>query len=220
MVISGIVMAGGFSSSATSDKPAVLQTADSCSICHSKLSELVPQTHFKATLNEVKNCLGCHSVPGAATAFAWTTHETHYSKLGSAAQCMLCHEIDATGDFNLIGVDDGKEMKTTMETVTKMEPYYLSWATSPFLDRKHGQQSVTCATCHDEAFPQTFVKKEKCFTCHGSYEQVSRLAPIHYDAMMPHFGNGQPIECNECHKAHQKSVMACNECHNFRDPVP
>jgi len=190
-----------------------------CTVCHPKLSAQVPEGHFTPKLDEVKYCLACHAMEGAATAFTWTRHRNHYAALGVAVTCWLCHRIDANGNFRVIGVDGGKQIKTTPEMVAKMEAYYLSWATSDRLDRKHGERSVTCATCHDGNFPTAAVKKEKCFTCHGSYEQVARQAPIHYDAIYPHFQVG-PVECNDCHKAHEKSVLVCNMCHTFGDVVP
>lgn len=140
--------------------------------------------------------------------------------MGPAATCRLCHEIDAAGSFRLIGVDSGKEIQATPDMVTRMEPYYRSWATSDRLDRTHSERGVVCSTCHEKAFPDASVKKDKCFACHGSYEQVAEQAPFHWEAIYPHFGDGQPVECNQCHKAHEASVNACNMCHSFGEEVP
>ncbi|MBI3949224.1 MAG: cytochrome c3 family protein [Acidobacteria bacterium] len=214
-----IVAIGEYDSNVSGANSGTRQPSDGCVICHPKLSAQVPEGHFKTTLNELKFCLTCHALEGAASAFTWTRHQRHYAVLGAAANCWLCHQLDANGNFRLIGVNGSKEIKTTPEVVAKMEPYYLSWATSSHLDRKHGEQSVICSTCHETAFPEATVKKEKCFTCHGSYEQIAEQAPIHFSAIYPHFQTG-PVECNACHKAHEQSVLVCNQCHNFDYEVP
>ncbi len=217
IIVAGAAIIGGTGSNATEAWLVHAQSADACGACHT-LSESVPEGHFKATLNEVKYCLACHSLEGAATAFAWTTHQNHYSTLGVAINCWLCDQIDATGHFRLMGVEGGQEIPATQSQVTKMEPRYLSWATSVYLDRRHGQQSVTCRACHGTYFPERRPATEQCYTCHGSYQLVASLTEdVEPNPHASHLGE---IRCTICHKSHEKSVLYCNQCHLFDLEVP
>jgi hypothetical protein len=220
LIVIGLIIAWEPGSILTGTSSVVAQSATGCSMCHPKLSVEVPEGHFKPALNEVKNCLACHSLEGTATAFVWTTHQTHYVKLGAAANCMFCHKIDAGGHFRLIGVEGGKDIPVTSSVVEKMAPYYQSWATSDRLDHRHALHGVTCASCHGVAFPDKEALKENCFKCHGSYLLVAQQAPFpHDDAIDSHFGPLE-TECSACHKPHSKSVLYCNLCHSFNDEVP
>jgi hypothetical protein len=187
------------------------QGPDGCASCHTKLSEKVPESHSKVTLEEVKYCLVCHELEGPALAFDWVIHRNHYAQSPFAGTCWSCHQIDAGGNFRLMGAEGGREIKVTREKVEKMSTYFRSWATPKYLDQKHGQQSVTCELCHGTFFPEKTVPKERCFRCHGSYEQLAARNPIHYNAIWPHWTIG-PAECSDCHKAHAESLL-CSTCH-------
>jgi hypothetical protein len=205
------------SSPRTKSADLAMQPPDSCALCHVKLSEQVPEGHFKPTLNEVKYCLVCHMLKGTAAAFSWVTHLNHYN-LGVVSECWLCHRIDAAGNFRLIGVENSEEIKVTQEVVNRMVPYYQSWAKSEYLGHRHAQQSVTCGLCHGKSFPETRASMEQCLTCHGSYQHLAKLTEDVYPN--PHNSHLGEIRCTLCHKAHEQSVLYCNLCHVFDLKVP
>ena len=174
-----------------------------------------------AALGQSKGCVACHPKLSDKTAKsdAAAMHRTHYAKLGAAAQCSLCHQIDGKGNLRVIGGEPGKAIKATPEQLAKMQPYYKSWATSAFLDQKHGKKGVTCEKCHDGAMPEGGVKQEKCYTCHGSYEKLAEKSTFHNGTLYPHF-SPEPVECAQCHKMHKKSELACTKCHPVSAKMP
>jgi len=219
LFVFAVVAFGEFGSS-TARADATAQPTG-CTACHPKLSENIPEGHSKAWLNSVSFCLMCHKTAGAAPGFVWTAHQKHYGPLvtpGFTGDCWSCHTIDSAGNFQVIG-SSGGTIKVTRETVNKMTPYYQLAANSKFLGSTHAKVSVTCEICHGVPFPEKAPVKEQCFQCHGSYDQIAELAPIHYSAMYPHH-QSDPVECADCHHAHKKSELVCNMCHSFDDVVP
>jgi hypothetical protein len=219
------------------DNPGLLQddftsAAGGCASCHGTgnikaLSKEAPANHCPSavgSVTDVNYCLKCHTTAASAPAFGWTVHRSHFAThivaAGQKATCDLCHQLDAGGNFTLIGAVNSPTLKTTAAMVAKMPTYYLSAATSAFLDHTHGEQSAACASCHETAFPTQAPKKEQCFTCHGTYERLAEQSAFHHDTLYPHFGSGGPTECTACHKAHAKSVLGCNQCHSFTTRVP
>jgi len=212
-----VVAFGGVGSSTAR---ASVAAPDACSSCH-KVSENIPEGHSKANLSTVSYCLMCHTKAGAAPGFVWTSHQKHYGPLvtpGFTGDCWSCHTIDSAGNFQVIG-SSGGQIKVTRETVNKMTPYYKLAANSKFLGSTHAKVSVTCETCHGVPFPEKAPAKEQCFKCHGSYDAIAELAPIHYSAIYPHH-QSDPVECADCHHAHKASELVCNMCHSFDDVVP
>lgn len=175
-----------------------------CIACHPKLSETIAKAK---------------SAEGGASNFSAKVHRSHYAQLGAAAQCQLCHQIDARGNLRLIGMETDQEIKTTAETLVKMQPYYRSWAASAFLDQRHGRRGITCRKCHGAAMPESTVNKEQCFTCHGSYEKLAERSNFHTGTLYPHF-TPEPMECNLCHKGHEKSAVFCTQCHQVEAKMP
>lgn len=148
-------------------------------------------------------CLKCHSPEEVEVEDAMTMHAIHFGALAEETRCAMCHPKDASGDI----------VHISPEMAVLMEPYYLSWATSDFLDSKHNQQQVACTDCHDNALPIESPPTEQCFKCHGSYAEVAQLP---YETVHnPHDSHVGEVECTECHKAHAKFVDFCNECHQL-----
>jgi len=191
-----------------------------CTGCHVNLSEEVPESHFKVTIEEVKYCMICHSIEGPAVAFEWAIHLDHYSTPEFVGDCWSCHLIDEEGSFRLIEAADGNGLiKATKDVVEKMVPYFQSWATSVHLDRRHAQCGVTCTVCHGTFFPHQRPGMGQCLQCHGSYQHLVALtkdvSPNPHEES--HLGE---IMCTYCHKAHQESVLFCKNCHDFDLEVP
>lgn len=190
-----------------------------CTDCHVKLSEEVPESHFKVTLEEEKYCLICHSLEGPAAAFDWVIHLGHYSTPGFVGNCWSCHLIDEGGSFRLIEAADGKGIiKATEDVVEQMCLYFQSWSTSEHLDHWHAQRSVTCGLCHGTFFPEERVSMDQCLRCHGSYEHLAALTK-NVDPN-PHNSHHGEMRCALCHSAHEESVLYCNMCHVFDLEVP
>lgn len=191
-----------------------------CTGCHEKLSEVVPENHFKVRLEEEKYCLICHSMEGPAVAFGWAIHLDHYSRPEFVGDCWSCHLIDQGKSFGLIEAADGQGLvKATKDVVEKMVPYFQSWATSVHLDKRHAECSVTCGACHGTFFPHQRPAMGQCLQCHGSYQHLAALtkdvSPNPHEES--HLGE---IMCTYCHKAHQESVLYCKNCHVFDLEVP
>ncbi|MBQ9020814.1 MAG: cytochrome c3 family protein [Eggerthellaceae bacterium] len=88
---------------------------------------------------------------------------------------------------------------------------------------------TACTDCHDDALASQiastgaegepelsslyYVDTEKCQTCHGDYETLSKATESLGD-YNPHASIHGTIEfCNECHKGHSSQVDICGECH-------
>lgn len=186
-----------------------------CFKCHDTLSNLVSEDHVKTDVSEVTGCLECHSKEGADAAFECAMHESHLTELDPEAVCDACHRIDGSGNFGLIGVRNRNTLPVTPEVVTGMQSYYMSWATSEYLDHNHGQRDVTCAGCHEKPFPEKRTAMDQCLGCHGNYEEVAALTKdLTHNPHDSHLGE---IRCTLCHKGHEESVSYCTQCHEFDD---
>ena len=80
----------------------------------------------------------------------------------------------------------------------------------------HKGNGVSCADCHGKATKRTFVEAEKCLSCHGPAtalaEKTAAVKPENPHAS-PHWG--AQMECNVCHRQHEKPVDWCAHCHNY-----
>jgi len=85
----------------------------------------------------------------------------------------------------------------------------------------HKAKGVTCVDCHGNAKKKTFVAAERCLGCHGSpadlVKKTANVKPENpHDS--PHWG--PTMECNVCHRQHEKTVNWCNHCHAYGFKVP
>ena len=85
----------------------------------------------------------------------------------------------------------------------------------------HKDKGVGCEGCHGTVEPKTFVPAERCLTCHGGMsdlvKKTSAVKPENPHAS-PHWGSR--MECNVCHRQHEKTVDWCSHCHAFNFKVP
>lgn len=85
----------------------------------------------------------------------------------------------------------------------------------------HKQKGVSCADCHGKVKKPTFVEAAQCLGCHGPADALARktaeVKPENPHAS-PHWGN--EMECNVCHRQHEKTVNWCDHCHVYKFQVP
>ncbi len=91
-------------------------------------------------------------------------------------------------------------------------------AAEEFLADKHAAGGMECIGCHEEDPPANLVPTERCFLCHGDYNQVADLTKdVEPNPHMSHMGEQT---CDTCHHAHKASAANCNECHDFGFVAP
>lgn len=82
----------------------------------------------------------------------------------------------------------------------------------------HKAMNLPCEACHGDIKPREVPEESKCMVCHQSREAVkaktAKLKPN------PHYGHDETVECTECHKEHQESVLLCDECHQWGYKTP
>jgi hypothetical protein len=182
-----------------------------CGSCHFKLSEKLPETHPSVPEQGIKECLDCHSQAGGADPLEWLAHFRHFGMDKFTGNCWSCHQMDAEGNFFLIGAEGKRGIKVSQSMVEKMVPYFKSWATSKFMGHGHARKKISCNLCHETFFPQRWAPQEQCLKCHESYQHVSELTrKLDPNPHTSHLGE---IRCTLCHKAHEKSALYCNQCH-------
>lgn len=97
-------------------------------------------------------------------------------------------------------------------------------AEAGFLADRHATRGVACATCHGVAAPEagSTVETKQCLGCHGSLKAISEKIHQRDKAQSPdpHVNHSLGLNCNECHRGHQKSVNMCSRCHIFEYKVP
>jgi len=191
-----------------------------CTECHEKLTEVLPEEHIAIAQGNLIKCIECHSGKGSSgdVTFDRIIHLAHYSIEDSPESCWSCHEIDNKGLFTLIGVENKKGPDIDREIVEKMGSYFLSWATSDFLDNKHAKKNLNCMPCHESSFPDWAPTMDECFTCHVSYEHVSMLTKD--VEPNPHLSHYVDLRCTVCHKSHEASKLYCDKCHKYNLKVP
>ena len=196
-----------------------------CDACHLEFASVLPKGH-----KEVKGkgpiaidaCLACHA-PGRSAVvgknvFSAPLHRAHLT--GNAAlDCAACHIWKPGKSFGLPNrpVSFGKPSRKELAIV---RPIYSSWASSSFTDALHAKANITCTGCHGKNFPEEgdSVEKERCQSCHGSYEVLAaKTEPSDFPERNPHRSHMREMECAVCHKAHTASSVYCLTCHqNFQ----
>ena len=88
----------------------------------------------------------------------------------------------------------------------------------PYLADRHKIAGVDCSGCHRESPPKQKAGSEVCVECHGDYAKVAeRTARLDINPHDSHMGE---IDCDQCHRGHQRSVLVCRQCHKFSMKVP
>lgn len=177
-----------------------------CTKCHIRLSDVLPEDHIAVGHVEgAESCLVCHSVNTSdAFSLEWMVHLKHYSMSEFSGDCYSCHER-----FN---------KRPSGKNIERTTPYFRSWATSNYLDRKHALKQVSCTLCHGIFFPDRRPSMERCLQCHGSYEQIAAFTK---DVIPnPHASHFPDLRCTLCHMAHKQSELYCNQCHDYKLTVP
>ena len=85
----------------------------------------------------------------------------------------------------------------------------------------HKDRGVNCEGCHGKDEKKTFVASDRCLACHGGISDlVKKTAAVKPENphASPHWGSR--IECNVCHRQHEKTVDWCSHCHAFNFKVP
>jgi len=186
--------------------------AKSCQACHPQLSATLPKAHPPVAGGDVKQCLSCHAVKGAARPLEWSVHDGHFRGARFTGNCWSCHEMGADGLLRVAGTG-GKGVKIARDKADAMLPYFKSWGKSDNLDRTHGAKRISCTGCHESFFPEERASEERCLDCHKGYPAVAaRTAKMKPNPHESHLGE---IRCTLCHKAHEASVDYCQQCHNF-----
>ena len=101
-------------------------------------------------------------------------------------------------------------------------PFTQAAAQAPTLSADmHKAKGVTCVDCHGNAKKKTFVAAERCLGCHGSPADLVKKT-AHVKPENPHDSPhwGPTMECNVCHRQHEKTVNWCNHCHAYGFKVP
>ena len=101
-------------------------------------------------------------------------------------------------------------------------PLALAAAQAPAMTADlHKAKGVTCVDCHGKGKKKTFVPAQRCLSCHGPaaglVEKTAAVKPENPHAS-PHWGSN--MECNVCHRQHEKTVNWCNHCHAYGFKVP
>jgi hypothetical protein len=85
----------------------------------------------------------------------------------------------------------------------------------------HQLRGVTCIKCHGPVKEPQALKMDQCVACHGSTEKLAektaKVKPSNPHTS-PHYGT--TLDCNFCHKQHEKSENFCAQCHQFQYTVP
>jgi len=134
--------------------------------------------------------------------------------------CVACHKGDAkaalpakhksTKAMKLADCLECHEKKTEDTLITKLPGSHL-----------HQLAGVGCADCHGKAAKPEPVEMEQCLSCHGSGEKVAALT-AKMKPQNPHVSThyNSDLDCNLCHRQHQKSENYCAECHRWDFKVP
>jgi fumarate reductase flavoprotein subunit len=196
------------------------QDVSACIGCHDPLESVLPETHLALENANLRKCLSCHSgsKAGKSRPLDVILHFAHYSSEAIVENCWSCHRTDEKAGFGLIGLDENDGTQVEKALVEEMAPYYLSWASSDYLDRRHAERGTNCRSCHEADFPDTRASMDQCLSCHISYEHVAELSSG--SEPNPHNSHYEDLRCTLCHKAHTASELYCNTCHQFEIEVP
>lgn len=116
-----------------------------------------------------------------------------------------------------------------------MSPYYEGYvsADKSLLVTAHAEADTVCLDCHDASLgeqvseiivqvsgnyeaPLSFRQigtREMCLDCHDSYDALADSTSDFDPKRNPHSSHEGMLECYDCHRVHQQSVLQCSECH-------
>jgi len=88
------------------------------------------------------------------------------------------------------------------------------------LGHTHRLAGVTCASCHGKTKKPQPVKMKQCVTCHDTDKLAEKTANV--KPANPHETKhyGKDLDCNVCHRQHEKPENFCSQCHKFDFVVP
>jgi hypothetical protein len=198
----------------------------SCAPCHAAISTVLPKDHKPVTGNTIAACTSCHkpdfSGKAETNAFSARLHRPHV-KPDAKTDCVLCHAWTPGKQFGFKGAKENLG-KVSRENMALAKKTFASWATSPYLDAKHGKANVVCNGCHGKTVPESgdTVENDRCLSCHGSLKDLAdRSAPKDFPDRNPHNSHLGEIACTVCHHAHQASEVYCLGCHQkFTMKIP
>lgn len=100
----------------------------------------------------------------------------------------------------------------------------LVYAADGELRGSHLENEMTCADCHSTDNPEGEASEDACISCHSDMTDSGYVAFVEEDGHElnhpPHDSHVAPLECTDCHKIHDESVLYCNRCHWFENKVP
>lgn len=112
-------------------------------------------------------------------------------------------------------VEEEEERKT-------VEDIRLAIADSPYLDKTHLDNGVSCDDCHgtiNEGEDLVIPDDQVCLDCHGSYEDLAKVLAEkeHWQRYNPHYPAHERDQCISCHKSHSSFELTCSSCHSISD---
>ncbi len=146
--------------------------SNSCVHCHS-LDEVLPEGHSRDDIETVDSCTNCHARERGSAAFRRMVHWKHYARETFTGDCWSCHSMEEEARFRLIGTNQGAGVEVSRDKPGQMSSYFKSWASSEYLDRRHGEQGTDCLDCHSSFFPDGAATMEICLDCHGGYPDLA-----------------------------------------------
>lgn len=163
------------------------------------------------------------ALAGGLLALLWTLPLSAAPTRDPAARgndCAACHKADAkaplparhkaTGKMKFADCLECHEKRTDDTLVGKLPGSHA-----------HQLAGVGCVDCHGKGDKPAPVEMDQCLSCHGSGDKVSaRTAKL--KPRNPHESAhyGTDLDCNLCHRQHQKSENYCAECHSWKFQVP
>ena len=114
-------------------------TSNSCTRCHS-FDDVLPEDHPRDDVETVESCTNCHSREDGSVAFGRMVHWKHYTRDAFEGDCWSCHSMEEGSRFGLLDTTQGTEVEASRDKVEQMSSYFESWASSQYLDRRHGER--------------------------------------------------------------------------------
>ncbi len=90
----------------------------------------------------------------------------------------------------------------------------VSTAVAQELRGKHKENAIACVDCHQTETPDSPADVESCLNCHGGFEGMAEATKDL--TINPHDSHLGEVDCTECHRIHEPSVLYCNKCHNYQ----
>jgi len=186
------------------------QAQDKCEQCHSNGIQ-ISSNHPSIKNLTASDCATCHQNQNNLT-FKFI----HFPHRGSVS-CNNCHvEKEGSVDLNLAPNAAVKVSKDDFELFGELLENESSSANF------HLKKGLSCSSCHNEVPSEGMeVRKEVCFSCHGSYESIAKKSQINGKMDNPHESHQGALECSRCHSGHSAVKSYCLECHsNFKHSMP